>query len=68
VPAGTPVAVVNRLADEQRKALAKAETVTRLKALGAEIIGDTPAEFQAFLRQDHERWARVIKAAAVQPQ
>ena len=33
-----------RLSEEQRKALAKPETVTRLNALGANIIGDTPAD------------------------
>jgi tripartite-type tricarboxylate transporter receptor subunit TctC len=65
VPSGAPPATVNRLAEEQRKALAKAETAARLNSLGAVIIGDTPSEFQAFLKQDYERWARVIKAAGV---
>ena len=68
VPAGTPPAIVNRLGEEQRKALAKAETVSRLNALGAVIIGDTPEQFQAFLKQDYERWSRVIKAAGVKPE
>ena len=68
VPAGTPPAIVNRLSEEHRKALARPETATRLNALGAVIIGDTPGEFQAFLKQDYERWARVIKAAGVKPE
>jgi len=68
VPAGAPPAIVNRLSEEMRKALAKPETAARLNALGAVIIGDTPGEFQAFLRKDYERWARVIKAAGVQPE
>jgi tripartite-type tricarboxylate transporter receptor subunit TctC len=68
VPAGTPPAIVNRLAEEQRKALAKPEVIGRLNALGAVIIGDTPEQFQTFLRQDHERWSRVIKAAGVKPE
>ena len=37
----------------------------RMKALGAVTVADSPAEFAAFLKQDHERWARVIKAAHV---
>ncbi|HZN26662.1 MAG TPA: tripartite tricarboxylate transporter substrate binding protein [Burkholderiales bacterium] len=65
VPAGTPTPIVNRLSDEMRKALAKPEVVTRLNALGAEIIGDTPAEFAAFLKKDYERWTRVIRTAGV---
>ncbi|HEY8069397.1 MAG TPA: tripartite tricarboxylate transporter substrate binding protein [Burkholderiales bacterium] len=64
-PAGTPSAIVNRLADEMRKSLARPETRERMKAQGAVIIGDTPAEFAAFLRKDNERWAQVIKASGV---
>ena len=64
-PAGTPPAIVNRLSEEMRKSLAKPETRERLKALGAITVGDTPAEYAAFLVKDHERWARVIKASGV---
>lgn len=28
-------------------------------------VGDTPDQFREFLRKDHERWARVIKAAGI---
>jgi len=64
-PAGTPVAMVNRLSEELRKSLAKPETMPRLKALGAITVGDTPAEYATFLKKDYERWARVIKASGV---
>ncbi len=64
-PASTPAAIVHRLSEEMRKSLAKPDTVTRLKALGAVTLGDTPGEFLKFLKKDHERWARVIKAAGV---
>jgi tripartite-type tricarboxylate transporter receptor subunit TctC len=64
-PAGTPPAVVARLADEMRKSLARPETRARMKGLGAVVVGDTPGEFTLFLRQDYERWARVIKASGV---
>ncbi len=64
-PAGTPAAIVNRLSEELRKSLAKPETIARLKALGAITVGDTPGEYLQFLKKDHERWARVIKASGV---
>ena len=64
-PAGTPAPIVDRLSVELRKSLAKPETITRLKALGAVTVGDTPGEFLKFLKKDHERWARVIKASGV---
>jgi tripartite-type tricarboxylate transporter receptor subunit TctC len=65
VPAATPAAAINRLSEEMRKSLARSETQGRLKALGANTVGDTPAQFQEFLKKDYERWSRVIKAAGV---
>jgi tripartite-type tricarboxylate transporter receptor subunit TctC len=64
-PAGTPAPVVNRLAEEIRKSLAKPDIRAKMKEQGAVIISDTPAEFAAFLRKDQERWAQVIKASGV---
>jgi tripartite-type tricarboxylate transporter receptor subunit TctC len=65
VPAGTPAPVVNRLADEIRKSLAKPDIRAKMKEQGAVIVGDTPGEFAAFLKKDQERWAQVIKASGV---
>ncbi len=64
-PAGTSPAIVSRLSEEMRKSLAKPEMRERMKSQGAIIIGDTPAEFAAFLKKDSERWAQVIKASGV---
>jgi tripartite-type tricarboxylate transporter receptor subunit TctC len=64
-PAGTPAAIVNRLAEEMRKSLARPETIARLKGLGANTVGDSPGDFLKFLKKDYERWARVIKASGV---
>ena len=67
-PAGTPPAVVNRLAGEMRKSLARPETKERMRQLGAVVVADTPAEFAAFLKKDYERWQQVIKASGVKAQ
>lgn len=64
-PAGVPAPIINRLSEEMRKSLAKPDTSVRARALGAIIVAGTPAEYAQFLRKDHERWARVIKAAGV---
>ncbi len=64
-PRGTPPAVIERLNAAVRASLGKAETKTRLAALGAITQASSPAEFTAWLKQDAERWARVIKAAGV---
>jgi tripartite-type tricarboxylate transporter receptor subunit TctC len=64
-PAGTPPAIVEKVSAEMRKSLAKPETQARMKQLGAIIVADSPAEFAAFLRKDHERWAQVIRTAGI---
>ena len=64
-PAGTPPALVNRVSAEMRKSLAKPETQARMKQLGAITVADSPAEFAAFLKKDHDRWAQVIKTSGI---
>jgi tripartite-type tricarboxylate transporter receptor subunit TctC len=36
-----------------------------MRQLGAQIVGDTPTEFAAFLKKDYERWAQVLKTSGV---
>ncbi|MES2563845.1 MAG: tripartite tricarboxylate transporter substrate binding protein [Pseudomonadota bacterium] len=64
-PVATPPAIVNRINEGVRNAIAKPENRKRLEALGASIVGSSPSEFTSFLQKDWERWARVIKAAGV---
>jgi tripartite-type tricarboxylate transporter receptor subunit TctC len=64
-PAKTPAAVVSRLNEAMVKALAKPEVKAQLEKLGAVIVGDSPAEFSAYLKRDYNRWAEVIKAAQI---
>ncbi len=64
-PAGTPDAVVQRLAAEVNKVLALPEAKERMRTLGGIVIGGSAAEFSAFLKQDYEHWSRVIKLAGV---
>ena len=64
-PAGTPSAIVSRLSAEIRKSLARPETQAQMKQLGAELVGDDPAQFAAFLKVDNERWANVIRKSGV---
>jgi tripartite-type tricarboxylate transporter receptor subunit TctC len=67
-PAGTPPAIINRVSAEMRKSLARPETQARMKQLGAITVADSPAEFGAFLKKDHDRWAQVIKTSGITAQ
>lgn len=62
-PAGTPREIVARLHTEIISALQKSDVQSRMAALGVDIVGNSPAEFAAFIRRDIEKWALVIKAA-----
>ena len=62
-PAGTPPAVVSRLAEEIRKIAAVPAFAQRMEALGVDTIGNTPAEFGDTIRADIALWADAVKAA-----
>ena len=66
-PAKTSPAIVSKLHEALVKALANPEVKAQLEKLGAVVVGDSPAQFTAFLKRDHDRWAAVIKAAAIKP-
>ena len=65
VPANTPRAVVNRLNVEINRILKLPEFREQLAKVGAETVGNTPEEFQAYLLAETEKWARVAKAASI---
>jgi tripartite-type tricarboxylate transporter receptor subunit TctC len=65
-PARVPEAVVARLSEETRRALAAPETIARLAAEGSEPFGSTPDRFRAFLVDEHAKWGRVVRDARVQ--
>jgi tripartite-type tricarboxylate transporter receptor subunit TctC len=64
-PAHTPEPIIKRLHDEIVKLLKTDEMKKRLNDLGLEPIGNTPAEFAAFIREENVRWAKISKEAGV---
>ena len=67
-PAGTPREIVARLHGEVVRTLQSAEIRDRLAGDGADPVGSTPEEFAAFLRAETVKWAKVVKAAGIQPE
>jgi tripartite-type tricarboxylate transporter receptor subunit TctC len=64
-PARTPNEIVMRLNSDIVRALRSADTQARLIALGCEPVGNTPREFAAFVSAERDKWAKVIKQAAI---
>ncbi|RRH79961.1 tripartite tricarboxylate transporter substrate binding protein [Variovorax beijingensis] len=62
VPAATPAAIVERLHAATTKALEKPELRKRLLALGAEPVGNTPAQFAELIKADTASWAALVKS------
>ena len=63
VPKGTPRPIVNRLYTVMIKTVEDPETVKRLAAGGADIVtSKSPDEFAAFLKEQTEFWAKIVKS------
>lgn len=64
-PAGTPREITARLNADMVKALRTPETRKLLAQQGAEVIGNSEAEFAAFIQAEIAKWGRVIRSANV---
>jgi tripartite-type tricarboxylate transporter receptor subunit TctC len=64
-PAATPRSIISRLHTELVRALKLPAVRDVLLSQSTEPVGNTPQEFSAFMRSEHAKWAKVIKAANV---
>jgi len=67
-PAGTPKPVIDRLHREIVKVVRSPEFGQVLTGEGATAVGNTPAEFDAVIRADVKKWAKIIKEAGIKAQ
>jgi len=63
VRAGTPPDVVQQLSDAITASVAAPAVQDRLKALGADPVGDGHAAFQPYVEQEVERWRALVQAS-----
>ena len=66
-PAGTPREIVNRLNAETLKIIALPDVRTRLIEAGSVIIGNSPEAADKFLRDELDKWGKVVRTAKVTP-
>jgi len=67
-PRGTPRPIVDRLSAAVRQVVEMPDTRERFAALNLDPIGSSPAAFGKFLKEDLEKYARIAKAAKIEPQ
>jgi tripartite-type tricarboxylate transporter receptor subunit TctC len=68
VPRKTPRAIIERLHREVLAVLSDGAAKKRFAAQGLEPIGDTPAEFAQYLRQEAVKWGKLVKTAGIRPE
>lgn len=61
LPAGTPDAVVQQLHKAVAESLQEEELKKRFADMGAQPVGNTPAEFADFLQKESAKWSAVIR-------
>ncbi len=64
-PGATPKPIVARLNQEIVQHLQGADLRARLAAEGADPVGSNPAEFERVIRNDIEKYTRIVKAAGI---
>jgi tripartite-type tricarboxylate transporter receptor subunit TctC len=68
VPAGTPQEIVARLNSEIVKALQTREVRDGYAKLGVDVLGNTPDQFAAYIRQEQAKWSNIVKDAGIKLQ
>ncbi|QRQ85442.1 Bug family tripartite tricarboxylate transporter substrate binding protein [Cupriavidus oxalaticus] len=67
-PAGTPAPVVERMSRLIAKGLDGPAATDYFARTGSQPASSTPEELAAFVRSETQKWAKVIKAAGIEPE
>jgi tripartite-type tricarboxylate transporter receptor subunit TctC len=63
VPSGTPRDVVHKLSADMNKVLQTPEVRQRMADIGLSPVGNTPEQFDAYIRAEIPKWAKVVKSS-----
>ena len=64
-PAGTPPAIVKKINEDIATVMKEPDKQARWQKLSAIPVVNTPAEFDAIIRRDVDRYGKLLKAAGV---
>jgi tripartite-type tricarboxylate transporter receptor subunit TctC len=64
-PAGTPPAIIKRVADEVAAIVKLPDVKQRLDEMGTIPVGGSPAEFESFIASETTKWGKVIRDAKI---
>jgi tripartite-type tricarboxylate transporter receptor subunit TctC len=66
-PAGTPMALVEKLGAETRRSLQDPEVVRRAEAEGSEILASSPRELARIVKSELQTWRDVARNGGIKP-
>jgi tripartite-type tricarboxylate transporter receptor subunit TctC len=66
VPAGTPREVIDKVHRDTARALQSADIKARFEQLGMSPVGNSPAEFARAIREESDRWAKIVRERKLQ--
>lgn len=64
-PAGVPAPILDQASRDIVAVLRTPSVKERLTADGADVVGDSPREFAAFVESELDKWAEVVKSAGL---
>jgi tripartite-type tricarboxylate transporter receptor subunit TctC len=64
-PPGTPKEITNKISEAIRQGLQQPDMRDRIQKLEAMPLGSTPEQMRDLIRQSHETWEPVVKAANI---
>jgi tripartite-type tricarboxylate transporter receptor subunit TctC len=67
-PAATPAAIVSRLNSEINGALKTPAIAERLSGVGLDVAPSTPAQFEALVKRDIDKYRRIIELTGAKPE
>jgi tripartite-type tricarboxylate transporter receptor subunit TctC len=67
-PMGLPEPVVEKLNSQMNKMLSSPELKTRFAQEAIELMGGSPADLAKYLKEDYNKWERLVKAANLKAQ
>ena len=68
-PSGTPADIVQRVNRDVERVLKEPDVARKLFELGPVVEGvGTPESLRQFHREEHARWAKLVKATGIEPQ